>query len=971
MDLTQRKLSKEEWESIETPISPEEKTIVKMIVEGAQNVNIKTNTNQSLFSFVKIEISQETHQFLYTKYFEETVQTLLKKYLHVTLDKNPQHISTVFDKFLITKPTNQGNQGSSLKRLKSADNIRIQNLEANIKQNTDTIYEFLLLDLAKNLLNLLRSFNLSSDTLKKKQNTTYAFYLYTLIQLQKNTIQNINNHVQLFVNTLIKYASEKTQISIIIKNAYEFIEKNPFLLKYEDRALFSHQKQLFQTFIKNPAKQEATEKNPETHQKCESSDKTLEKPADKSLNPKLVLYSAPTGTGKTLSPLGLAQNYRIIFVCVARHIGLALAKSAISAERKVAFAFGCETASDIRLHYFSAVNYVKHYKSGAIAKVDNSEGSKVEIMICDVQSYLTAMHYMLAFNKPHQIIMYWDEPTITMDYETHDLHATIQRNWRENKIPNMVLSCATLPNEDEIYPVIQDYKNKCGIEDSDQAELHAITSFDCKKSIPILNKDGYCVLPHMLYENYDEMRECVDYCSKNQTLLRYFDLQEIIRAIEYINNIEETKNLDPNQIIDSAYTTNSYFESIDQITMNSLKIYYLELLKHVEPTHWPQIYEHLKTTQQPKFKESFEKRSTERSDKRSTERSEKQSEKRSELRKSNSVENNSTLSLSHPDPNLRRTQSVCILDNTKGDNTKNIKTLNPASGIQLTTNDAYTLTDGPTIFLCQDVNKIGTFYIQQSKISPTVFQMILAKISKNNEIVQQIQTLESQIQEKQSKSFDTTAKNQKSGALIQKSNKEQSTSNAGNQSDKLSNESQKFMDEINRLRKEIRMVSLDPTYVPNTKPHQEIWTPTGEVHKNAFVPSIDEDTAKTIMTLDIENNLKVLLLLGIGLFTENPNIHYMEIMKRLADAQRLFIIIASSDYIYGTNYQFCHGFIAKDIANMTQQKTMQAMGRIGRNNIQQDYSVRFRDDQMIYNLFKKPEENMEAINMCRLLSSED
>ena len=948
MDLTQRKLSKEEWESIETPISPEEKTIVKMIVDGAQNVNIKTNTNQSLFSFVKIEISQETHQFLYTKYFEETVQTLLKKYLHVNHEENPNN---AFDQFIKTKTTNQGNQGSSLKRLKSADNIRIQNLEANIKQNTDTIYEFLLLDLAKNLLNLLKHLQKENGS-----NTTYAFYLYTLIQLQKNTIQNINNHVQHFINTLINYASEKTQISIIIKNAYEFIEKNPFLLKYEDRALFSHQKQLFQTFIKNPAKQEATEKNPETHQKCESLDKSLES------SPKLVLYSAPTGTGKTLSPLGLAQNYRIIFVCVARHIGLALAKSAISAERKVAFAFGCETSSDIRLHYFSAVNYVKHYKSGAIAKVDNSEGSKVEIMICDVQSYLTAMHYMLAFNKPHQIITYWDEPTITMDYETHDLHATIQRNWRENKIPNMVLSCATLPNEDEIYPVIQDYKNKYGMEDSDQAELHAITSFDCKKSIPILNKDGYCVLPHMLYENYDEMRECVEYCSKNQTLLRYFDLQEIIRAIEYINHIEvPNQNEVPNQIIDSAYTTNSYFESIDQITMNSLKIYYLELLKHVDPGNWPQIFSHLKSTQQPKFKESFEKRSEKQS--------EKQSEKRSELIKSNSLQDNVALTLNHPEPNdLRRTQSVSlpIAEKTLSEAKKN-----PASGILLTTNDAYTLTDGPTIFLCQDVNKIGTFYIQQSKISPTVFQMILAKISKNNEIVQQIQTLESQIQEKQSKSFDTTAKNQKSGALIQKSNKEQSTSNAGNQSDKLSNESQKFMDEINRLRKEIRMVSLDPTYVPNTKPHQEIWTPTGEVHKNAFVPSIDEDTAKTIMTLDIENNLKVLLLLGIGLFTENPNIHYMEIMKRLADAQRLFIIIASSDYIYGTNYQFCHGFIAKDIANMTQQKTMQAMGRIGRNNIQQDYSVRFRDDQMIYNLFKKPEENMEAINMCRLLSSED
>ena len=39
----------------------------------------------------------------------------------------------------------------------------------------------------------------------------------------------------------------------------------------------------------------------------------------------------------------------------------------------------------------------------------------------------------------------------------------------------------------------------------------------------------------------------------------------------------------------------------------------------------------------------------------------------------------------------------------------------------------------------------------------------------------------------------------------------------------------------------------------------------------------------------------------------------MEIMKNLADEQKLFMIIASTDYIYGTNYQFCHGFIGKDL----------------------------------------------------------
>jgi hypothetical protein len=149
-----------------------------------------------------------------------------------------------------------------------------------------------------------------------------------------------------------------------------------------------------------------------------------------------------------------------------------------------------------------------------------------------------------------------------------------------------------------------------------------------------------------------------------------------------------------------------------------------------------------------------------------------------------------------------------------------------------------------------------------------------------------------------------------------------------------------------------------------------IWTPTKEVHENAFVSHIGEEMTKEIMMLDIENHLKVLLMLGIGMFSDTiTNVRYMEIMKQLADEQLLFIIIASSDYIYGTNYQFCHGFIGKDLTNMTQQKTLQAMGRIGRNNIQQDYTIRFRDDEMMMRLFKKPDHNIEAENMCRLFCS--
>ena len=123
------------------------------------------------------------------------------------------------------------------------------------------------------------------------------------------------------------------------------------------------------------------------------------------------------------------------------------------------------------------------------------------------------------------------------------------------------------------------------------------------------------------------------------------------------------------------------------------------------------------------------------------------------------------------------------------------------------------------------------------------------------------------------------------------------------------------------------------------------------------------------MQLNIDSHFKVLLLLGIGMFADVKNTDYMEIMKKLADEQRLFIIIASTDYIYGTNYQFCHGFIGKDLTRMTQQKTLQAMGRIGRNNVQQDYTIRFRDNDMITRLFKKEDNNLETRNMCSLFST--
>lgn len=891
MDLKQTKLTRTEWDSIETPVSPDEKIILDLIVRGYENVQIKENETSSLFTFTKVEKTPEIELFLYKKYFEPIIEKIAK--------------TAKLDDVVAIK-----NKDNALKKLKSIDSMRLKNLETNIDKNRTQIFEFLLLDLCSQFCNEI-------DRKSTKINQS-GFYLYTLIQLKKSTIAHINSHVVKFVDFIVEKGNQRIKLSDVIENAYEFIERNPYLIKYEDRQLYTHQKQLFSLFRRNQS----------------------------TFTPKLVLYIAPTGTGKTLSPLGLScgsikneitdENgdkllnkkgepilamipQRVIFVCVARHIGLALAKSAISIEKKIAFAFGCETASDIRLHYYAAVNYTKNDRSGGIGKVDNSIGSNVEIMICDVQSYLVAMHYMLAFNEKENIVTYWDEPTISMDYTDHELHGVIHKNWVENQIPNVVLSCATLPKESEILPTISDFKERF-----DCAEIISITSYDCRKSISIVNRHGFSVLPHTLFSQYNELMECVAHCQENMTLLRYFDLNEIVRFLVYINR---------NQWVDPAYQIDGYFANISEITMNSLKLYYLDVLRHLsDPAKWGEIHNYMTTTHMSKF----------------------------EIRQNNNNNMKKSYSLNDGDNSKNKISGHPLSRSFSVDPSNRNQTMNQKTGVFVTTSDAYTLTDGPTIFITEDVMKIGQFYIQQSKIPETIFKDILQKINKNSELSERIAKLERLLEDKSG--VDVKA-NKSSSDKTDKGEKRKVAD-----IENMSGNAQSIHADIDRLRSEIQYISMDAKYIPNTKPHQEIWIPGHGFQESAFVANIDERVVKSIMSIDVDNTLKLLLLLGIGVFLESPQSDYIEILKELAVKQRLFMIIAASDYIYGTNYQFCHGFIGKDLENMTQQKTIQAMGRIGRNNIQQSYTVRFRDDEMIANLFKRPAANLEAENMCRLFT---
>ena len=54
MDLSQIKLTKEEWEALEVPVSKEEKRILKLIKDGWEDPEITINDANTLLKMMRI-----------------------------------------------------------------------------------------------------------------------------------------------------------------------------------------------------------------------------------------------------------------------------------------------------------------------------------------------------------------------------------------------------------------------------------------------------------------------------------------------------------------------------------------------------------------------------------------------------------------------------------------------------------------------------------------------------------------------------------------------------------------------------------------------------------------------------------------------------------------------------------------------------------------------------------------------------
>jgi hypothetical protein len=275
------------------------------------------------------------------------------------------------------------------------------------------------------------------------------------------------------------------------------------------------------------------------------------------------------------------------------------------------------------------------------------------------------------------------------------------------------------------------------------------------------------------------------------------------------------------------------------------------------------------------------------------------------------------------------------------------------STIKITTSDAYTLTDGPTIYLTNNVERIMKIYLRVCGIPEIEYEVLKKKIEKNNEVYDELDKVEKD-------EYERTCKLEAS-----KGDKAFDKNHTNINSDEYK-QAENYQKRKEGLRRQLTKIELDEEYIPNRKPHLRKYH--DKVYARAFTCDIDEQTVTDIMGLKVDDEYKILLMLGIGVFIkdENVDVNYLAIMKGLAEAQKLYVILASTDYIYGTNYQFCHGYISKDLENMTQEKMIQAFGRVGRSDVLKDYSIRLRSDVLIHRLLEKSDNKPEVINMNRL-----
>jgi len=132
------------------------------------------------------------------------------------------------------------------------------------------------------------------------------------------------------------------------------------------------------------------------------------------------------------------------------------------------------------------------------------------------------MNYMLSFFDKENIILFWDEPTISMDYDEHPLHDLLSTIWNINQIPRLVLSSATLP--DNLQPIVEKFKQKF-----EGSVYYKIETTDYTTNLVLMDHSNNIIMPHSYFDSIEKVSQFVE--TKGDHYLKFLSVVECANYI--------------------------------------------------------------------------------------------------------------------------------------------------------------------------------------------------------------------------------------------------------------------------------------------------------------------------------------------------------------------------------------------------------------------------------------------------------
>ena len=217
MDLTQCRLSRNEWEAIEVPVAPEEQRVGRMLLEAAHAPSMRRNRAQSLATYLQIKRSPATSQHFWTEY----LQPELAKGMDGCTRSAP--VKMGFGRVL---------RKGKVPALRSADRIRLRNATQTLclPGRRQTIFEFVLIDLIKAVYHA-RVHGEPRDWL--------APY-YALRTLRGRSVANLHEALVDGIDAMTAELDKEVVTRELVLDADTAIERNDALLRHADDQLHGH-----------------------------------------------------------------------------------------------------------------------------------------------------------------------------------------------------------------------------------------------------------------------------------------------------------------------------------------------------------------------------------------------------------------------------------------------------------------------------------------------------------------------------------------------------------------------------------------------------------------------------------------------------------------------------------------------------------------------------------------------------------